>query len=105
MQHTQLLSHAPATMASTASHRHIENAHLKAYNAVFSELGLRFRWNMETLAWLDTLECDGEKSRITTYLETCQPHLLKAYDAEFLSQLIYAKKREHFRAFGELTTA
>ncbi|TAL53056.1 LysR family transcriptional regulator [Pandoraea sp.] len=91
----------PTARAPSASH-HDDEANLRAYNAVFSELGLRFRWHMETLHWLNSLETDCEKTRIARYLETCQPHLLNAYDADFLSQLIYSKKHEHCRCFMEL---
>ncbi|MBU6494295.1 MAG: LysR family transcriptional regulator [Burkholderiales bacterium] len=84
-----------------ASHQD-DDADLRAYNAVFSELGLRFRWHMETLHWLNSLGTDCEKTRIARYLETCQPHLLNAYDADFLSQLIYSKKHEHCRCFMAL---
>ncbi|TCT01918.1 hypothetical protein EDC26_1216 [Paralcaligenes ureilyticus] len=78
-----------------------EDAHLKAYNAAFSELNLRFRWGMDTLHWLDALDCNTDRARIAKYLEVCQPHLLKAYDIDFLSQLICSKQNEHYRNFGE----
>lgn len=100
MQATTASPHS-ATRAPSAPH-HDDDADLRAYNAVFSELGLRFRWHIETLHWLNSLEADCEKTRIALYLETCQPHLLNAYDADFLSQLIYSKKHEHCRCFMEL---
>lgn len=99
MQTTQLPLRVHA--AGNALGQPGEDARLETYNAVFSELGLRFRWNMDTLNWLDGLDCDCEKARIATYIETCQPHLLKAYDANFLSQLIDSRKLEHFRAFAQ----
>ncbi len=81
------------------------DSHLTAYNAAFSELGLRFRWNMETITWLTGLDCDTEEARIAMYIETYQPHLLTAYDAEFLSHLIYNTKSRHYSGHHELAAA
>ena len=38
-----------------------------------------------------------EKDAIARYLETHQPYLLKAYDVDFLSQLILDKKNQRFQ--------
>jgi len=73
---------------------------LRAYNAAFAELGLRFRWDNEMFAWLCGIEC--EKARVARYIEEYHAHLLKAYDADFLSQLIFDKKNEYLRAVGHL---
>jgi len=73
---------------------------LRAYNAAFAELGLRFRWDNEMFAWLCGIEC--EKTRVARYIEEYHAHLLKAYDADFLSQLIFDKKNEYLRAVGHL---
>jgi hypothetical protein len=81
-------AHNPAVLWSE------DNAHLRAYNTVFSELGLRFRWNGETVDWLIGLKCDTEEALIATYIKTCQPHLLAAYDVNFLSKLICDLKNE-----------
>jgi hypothetical protein len=91
-------------MPNPAVLRPEEGADLKAYNAVFSELGLRFRWNSATLEWLDSQGCDTEKARITTYLRACEPHLLTAYDADFLSHLICSMKGKRCGA-DDLATA
>ncbi|CAN7318318.1 hypothetical protein LJR230_001593 [Trinickia sp. LjRoot230] len=66
------------------------HAHVCAYNMAFAELGLRFRWDTETLATL--LSIEDEAQRIVAYIEAHQPHLLTAYSAEFLSQAILARK-------------
>ena len=66
------------------------DAHLCAYNMAFAELGLRFRWDADTLASLAAIEDEG--ARIVTYIRTHHPHLLAAYSAEFLSQAILEKK-------------
>jgi hypothetical protein len=71
-------------------------AHLSAYNAAFSDLGLRFRWDHATLEALGTVS--SELARITAYIERFHAHLHKAYDADFLAQLIFNRKTEFFRA-------
>lgn len=57
-----------------------------AYNAAFYELGLRWCWDEDT--WRDLTAIGCEESRIKTYVEKHQPHLLKAYDADFLAGVI-----------------
>jgi hypothetical protein len=71
-------------------HDHDLHAHVCAYNMAFEELGLRFRWDVRTLASLASIE--GEAARIIAYVEAHHPHLLSAYSADFLSQAILAKK-------------
>ncbi|CAG4897581.1 hypothetical protein [Paraburkholderia gardini] len=63
---------------------------LCAYNMAFAELGLRFRWDVQTLESLAAI--DGEQARIVAYIEAHHPHLLNAYSAAFLSEAILAKK-------------
>jgi hypothetical protein len=65
-------------------------AQLCAYNTAFAELGLRFRWDAQTLISLAAI--DGEQARITAYIEDHHKHLLHAYSAEFLSRAILEKK-------------
>jgi hypothetical protein len=61
-----------------------------AYNAAFYALGLRWHWDRDTYAALQAFAspCD----RIRRYLETQHPHLLKAYDPEFLAHAVEARK-------------
>ena len=61
-----------------------------AYNAAFYELGLRWHWDHDTYAALQAFPTDCD--RIRRYLETQHPHLLKAYDPEFLAQAIETRK-------------
>ncbi|MDG0024056.1 hypothetical protein [Trinickia sp. Y13] len=68
------------------------DAHLCAYNMAFAELGLRFRWDVRTLASLAGIE--DERERIVAYIQMHQPHLLTAYSANFLSRAILEKKNE-----------
>ena len=85
----------PASTASEMS-RPDREMQLAAYNAAFAELGLRFRWDMPMFDWLCGIEC--EKTRVARYIEDFHAHLLKAYEASFLSQLIFDKKSEYMRA-------
>ena len=73
--------------------REMREMQLAAFNAAFAELGLRFRWDMPMFEWLCGIEC--EKTRVTRYIEEYHAHLLNAYDAAFLSQLIFDKKNEY----------
>jgi hypothetical protein len=62
------------------------DAHRHAYNAAFYELGLKWHWDS---SFYRSVSCkDGEKRLIRSYLESHQPHLLKAYDADFLADVI-----------------
>jgi hypothetical protein len=68
------------------------------YNVAFSELGLEWYWDQKTYADLQSIP--EEKSRVRTYLETHQPHLLRAYDAEFLVNAIQAAKTRFNKAMA-----
>ena len=63
---------------------------LDAYNAAFHELGLPWLWNEQT--WL-ALKRHGDDhvARVRDYLEAHHPHLLRAYDAPFLADVIRAR--------------
>jgi hypothetical protein len=67
-----------------------EDSHLVAYNGTFWDLGFKWQWDAETYASLCGLS--GEKERIRSYVERHQPHLAKAYDLEFLIDLIHTRK-------------
>lgn len=82
--------------AGNSAHDAEIRAHLCAYNAAFDELGLRFRWDVQTLTLLAAI--DGEQAQIAAYIEAHHAHLLKAYSAEFLSGAILEKKRARFPA-------
>ena len=69
-----------------------------AFNAAFHELGLRWHWDDDTYEQLAAEQC--ERSRLRQYLQRMQPHLLRAYDAEFLTDAILAAKQ---RALRQLT--
>jgi hypothetical protein len=81
-------------MLNSTIHKHpatdADEIHRNAYNAAFCELGLRWRWDINT--YRDLLHMSGEKDRLRFYLETRQPHLLKAYDVKFLIDAIQMVK-------------
>ena len=59
-----------------------------AYNAAFDALGLAWHWDTATYATLAEQGAQGVRS----YLESKHPHLLRAYDADFLVEAIEAAK-------------
>lgn len=68
-----------------------EDCELKAYNAAFAELGFSWQWSAEDYRALLALP-EGE--RVQHYIATTQPHLLKAYEAAALSELIETLKSD-----------
>ena len=71
---------------------------ISAYNAAFSELGLRFRWDTGALGSMGDTRC--ERACMAEFIRRHHPHLLKAYDAEFLSGLICEHKNAYLRQRG-----
>jgi hypothetical protein len=71
---------------------------LHAYNAAFYELGLRWHWDAATYDSLRDIPCRTE--RLRAYLERHQSHLLKVYDAEFLSDAIEVKRNQYREVRG-----
>ena len=65
---------------STARNHAAVEAARHAYNAAFDELGLPWHWDEATYERLLGHGKDG----VRRYLETERPHLLRAYDADFL---------------------
>jgi hypothetical protein len=51
-----------------------------AYHAAFDELGLSWQWDPATYG--------SGRAGLRAYLEQEQPHLLRAYDAEFLVEAV-----------------
>jgi hypothetical protein len=62
-----------------------------AFNVAFFELGLRWHWDCDTYEGLVAHDC--ERRRLQTYLQTEQAHLLRAYDADFLTDAILSAKQ------------
>ena len=100
MNHAQVQSQSGTRNTRTSAGREDrpDDAHLSAYNAAFSDLGLRFRWDRATLDMLN--EFNGELARITAYIERYHRHLHSAYDANFLAQLILQRKNQYYSEFA-----
>ncbi|MFZ2652226.1 MAG: hypothetical protein WA210_19180 [Burkholderiaceae bacterium] len=62
-----------------------------AFNAAFYELGLRWYWDSNTFAELSASADDRE--RVQRYMEREQAHMLRAYDAAFLTEAILTTKQ------------
>lgn len=71
-----------------------------AYNAAFYELGFGWHWDSPTYKALSS-QAD-ECLRLRSYIEQHQPHLLKAYDPEFLVEAILTMKE---RCFDSMTAS
>ena len=67
-------------------------AHRHAYNAAFEELSLSWRWDAATYTHLQR----HGRDLVRAYLQTEQAHLLRAYDADFLTNAIEAVKARCF---------
>lgn len=78
--------HAPFTAGESAE------AHREAYNAAFEELGLNWHWDEATFA---RLRAHG-RDAVRQYLQSEHPHLLRAYDADFLADAIEAAKARYY---------
>ena len=84
------------TPANRAANPTVE-AHRHAYNAAFEELSLSWRWDNATYA---NLQQHG-RDLVRAYLQTEHPHLLRAYDADFLVNAIEAVKTRCFELAQE----
>ncbi len=71
---------------STSSDATVE-AQRHAYNAAFEELDLPWHWDAATYQRLT-----GHGCGVRRYLETERPHLLRAYDPDFLVAAVEAAK-------------
>lgn len=71
---------------------------LNAYNAAFNELGLPWYWDASMHRQLHGHAGDQDGECVRVYLETQQPHLLKAYEADFLINAIQAAKARYHDA-------
>lgn len=80
------------TLHTPISADQASDAHRQAYNAAFEELGLNWHWDPVTFAGLPARGRDG----VRAYLQNEQPHLLRAYDADFLADAIEAAKERYY---------
>jgi hypothetical protein len=65
----------------------VVEAQVHAYNAAFEELDLPWHWDAATYQRLA-----GHGCGVRRYLETERPHLLRAYDPDFLVAAVEAAK-------------
>ena len=71
------------------SPRTTDHAERNRYNAAFDELGLEWHWDEQTYA---ELQKTLEKNPVHVFIETRVPHLLRAYDTDFLVKAIEAMR-------------
>lgn len=76
------MSKSTSPDAAIESQRH-------AYNAAFEELDLPWHWDAATY---QRLTGQGSVCGVRRYLETERPHLLRAYDPDFLVAAVEAAK-------------
>jgi hypothetical protein len=79
----QLMTAEPATSDPLA-------AELEAYNRAFCELELPWRWDATTLRQLKSIATDSDV--VGAYVERSQAHLLRAYEKDFLRNLVLAAR-------------
>jgi hypothetical protein len=85
------------TISSNAANESAQ-VHRNALNAAFYELGLRCHW--DSAMYQDVLCQSEERDCLRSYLEQHQPHLLRAYDAQFLIDAIQAAKARCLEAMS-----
>jgi hypothetical protein len=71
-----------------------------AFNAAFCELGLPWHWDSATYDRLGLQPC--ERARVRCYVEQAHPHLLRAYDADFLADAVLEAKGRCQRAWDRV---
>jgi len=65
-------------------------AELAAYNHAFCELELPWSWDATTLRQLKSIATDSDV--VGAYVERSQAHLLRAYEKDFLRNLVLAAR-------------
>src|ERR1700741_4651814 len=63
---------------------------LAAYNRAFCELELPWHWDATTLIQLKSIATDSDV--VGAYVERSQAHLLRAYEKDFLRNLVLAAR-------------
>jgi hypothetical protein len=85
-------------MNDRTEHTPALDRHLHAYNGAFWDLGFKWQWDAAECAAIAGAE--DEKLRLRAYVERHQPHLLKAYDIDFLIGLIHENKTRRLQAMA-----
>ena len=87
-----------SNISATYPSRDLLEIERNAYNVAFCELGLEWYWDAPTYASLRAIAVD--KCHVRSYLESHQPHLLRAYDADFLVNAIETKRSQFSKTFA-----
>ena len=82
-------------------HHPASEAQRQAYNAAFDELGLNWHWDPVTFARLPA----AGRGAVKAYIEREQPHLLRAYEADFLTDAIETAKDRCYRVMVQNRSA
>ena len=61
------------------------------YNVAFGELGLAWFWDEQTYAELQST-IHADRSPVHVYVERHMPHLLRAYEPDFLVDAVEGKR-------------
>ena len=64
----------------------------ECFNAAFLELGFDWQWDPALYASLDGIA--DERQRVAAYVRQALPHLLSAYDVDFLCDAILDARRQ-----------
>ena len=89
------------SQASNSPHRHANRSLdasevlRNAYNAAFDELELGWHWGVSQFRELQ--RHNDERSRMQAYLSAQQPHLLKAYDVDFIVDAVHEAKTHYYK--------
>lgn len=78
-----------------------DELHLGAWNGALWDLGLRWQWDAGTL---NALTQGDERAKLAAYIDKHQPHLLRAYDRDFLIDLILLGKERRRTALCDAAT-
>lgn len=73
-----------------------DDTHRSAWNGAFWDMGFKWQWDRAT--YQELCRMPEEKARLGDYLTRRQPHLLKAYELDFLIDLIHRNKLERHAA-------
>ena len=73
------------------------------YNVVFGELGLAWYWDTKTYAELQSRGDD--RHPVHAYVERHMPHLLRAYDTDFLVRAIEVQRMQLHGMTGDGSAA
>jgi hypothetical protein len=74
------------TQFNTPMAHEVTDLQRHSYNAAFYELGLRWHW--DEAIYRELMAIEDTQARLAHYLGRHQPHMLTAYDCDFLCRAI-----------------